>query len=465
MALVLTQAVCAQSSAPRKKASKGPRALGLLQLFPNGTAHLIPITILIDGNFYDAGAYKAAPVPMALESQTVYEAVQTGVSKGMFTVGGVRQTKDSWIADGSWLPAGATPPRTAHKAETKPNMGNDEGPPVLHRPGEKRPAQPTSTSAPPDNKQPATASSEPVPEDSDRPVLHRAPNSSDASPKEAPPPAPSSTPATASPQTPDTSSSAAPPSPAPPPDDADHPTLRRGRPSPAAASKQTPSTAVAAPKSPATKSAVASPAPSPTSSKNSVQLIPAISDANGPDPRPYLYETKPDEDEKFRKKVLAMATDELLAKVKAYAGTPAEQPPARPRKGVPAKTLQPVFDDVQLKIFDLSSSNEPVLVLIATAHMPPSPKSEPSTAADMQYFVSLVTRNDIYGDLHKVFSNITDNHHLDVIPRMELVDAVDADGDGRGELLFRKVSDTGSAYNVYRQIGDQLWPLFEGTLP
>jgi len=115
MALVLTQAVCAQSSAPRKKASKGPRALGLLQLFPNGTAHLIPITILIDGNFYDAGAYKAAPVPMALESQTVYEAVQTGVSKGMFTVGGVRQTKDSWIADGSWLPAGPRHPELPTK--------------------------------------------------------------------------------------------------------------------------------------------------------------------------------------------------------------------------------------------------------------------------------------------------------------------------------------------------------------
>ncbi len=163
-----------------------------------------------------------------------------------------------------------------------------------------------------------------------------------------------------------------------------------------------------------------------------------------------------------------MATDELLAKVKAYAGTPAEQPsPAstRPRKGAPAKTSQPVFDDVQLKIFDLSSSNEPVLVLTATAHMPPPPKSEPAPGADTQYFVTLVTRNDIYGDLHKVFSNITDNHHLDVIPRMELVDAVDADGDGRGELLFRKVSDSGSAYNVYRQIGDQLWPLFEGTLP
>jgi len=46
---------------------------------------------------------------------------------------------------------------------------------------------------------------------------------------------------------------------------------------------------------------------------------------------------------------------------------------------------------------------------------------------------------------------------------VELIDAVDADGDGRGELLFRQISDAGTAYVVYRVIGDQLWPLFQGT--
>jgi hypothetical protein len=40
--------------------------LGLVQLLPNGKARLVPITILYDGEFYDASAYKASPVPMAL---------------------------------------------------------------------------------------------------------------------------------------------------------------------------------------------------------------------------------------------------------------------------------------------------------------------------------------------------------------------------------------------------------------
>jgi len=37
------------------------------------------------------------------------------------------------------------------------------------------------------------------------------------------------------------------------------------------------------------------------------------------------------------------------------------------------------------------------------------------------------------------------------------------DGDGRGELLFRKVYDASSAFVVYRVIGDQLYALFDGT--
>jgi hypothetical protein len=46
---------------------------------------------------------------------------------------------------------------------------------------------------------------------------------------------------------------------------------------------------------------------------------------------------------------------------------------------------------------------------------------------------------------------------------MELIDAVDADGDGRGELLFREISDAGSVYGIYRAGADQLFPLFEGV--
>jgi hypothetical protein len=92
--------------------------------------------------------------------------------------------------------------------------------------------------------------------------------------------------------------------------------------------------------------------------------------------------------------------------------------------------------------------------------MPARPNA---AATDPQFIVTVVAREDIYGELHKAFTSITDTQHLDVLPRLELIDAVDADGDGRGELLFRQISDAGRAFVLYRVIGDRLWPLFQSA--
>lgn len=73
----------------------------------------------------------------------------------------------------------------------------------------------------------------------------------------------------------------------------------------------------------------------------------------------------------------------------------------------------------------------------------------------------LVARTDIYGNLRKLYSGVTDKFHLDVTPRMELIDVVDADGDGRGELLFHETSDAGSGYVIYRATADKLWKMFD----
>jgi hypothetical protein len=204
------------------------------------------------------------------------------------------------------------------------------------------------------------------------------------------------------------------------------------------------------------------------------QVFPAISDADGPEPRPYAYQMKPEEEQKFLKKMLGLASAEVQARVKdlAAATTSASVPQHATRPGTrtskAAKTPELDFKDVQLRVFDLSNSNEPVLVLMANARLPQPANTKQNTensgaTSDLQYMVTLVAREDIYADLHKAYASVTDSQHLDVSPRMELVDAVDADGDGRGELLFRQVSDAGSAYAIYRVIGNQLWPLYQGT--
>jgi len=189
---------------------------------------------------------------------------------------------------------------------------------------------------------------------------------------------------------------------------------------------------------------------------------------DGPETHSYAYPMKPDEEQQLRKQMLTMAGDEIRARAKLLA-TQTIQPPepaknATSRKSASSKPLQPEFEDVQLHVFDLNSSNEPVLVLSAKAKFPPSLKGKEADTSSLQYLVTLVARQDVNLDYHKVFSNVTDTSHLDVIPQVELIDAVDVDGDGRAELLFRETSDAGTAYVVYRVIGNQLYALFQGAL-
>jgi hypothetical protein len=172
---------------------------------------------------------------------------------------------------------------------------------------------------------------------------------------------------------------------------------------------------------------------------------------------------KPEEEQQFRKKLLAMAADAVRDRARQLDANDSSATTSGAAKRSPAKAskaVQPSFEDVQLRVFDLSNSNEPELVLSAKAHMPPG---KGGSASDVEYMVTLVAREDVNAEFHLATANVADSQHLDVLPRLELIDAVDVDGDGRGELLFRRVSDAGSAFVVYRVIGDRLYPLFEGT--
>src|SRR5258708_15459816 len=88
--------------AKKRKPDTGPRAVGLLKIDGKGHAQLIPVTIRINGKFYDAGAYKADPVPMALQPQTVYEGLKSGVSQRLFTTAGAAREPEGWFADAKW---------------------------------------------------------------------------------------------------------------------------------------------------------------------------------------------------------------------------------------------------------------------------------------------------------------------------------------------------------------------------
>jgi hypothetical protein len=434
-----------------------------------GKGTLVPIAILIDGRFYDASAYKADPVPMALESGTVYEAEKAGDSQGLFTINGAVHSKspgspNPWVGTGSFLPNGTEAAKSTRKAEDVPvglDNSDSDAPPRLSRRDGTRPAasNPSSASAPPatpgaSDKQGATEPSAPAtPQPATGSSAGKASGQDPQKPSAPATPEPAGQ-ASSSPG-PTASAQAAPAQKTTGQESENYyrPTLRRGKPTQGAPQEDETAAKGSKPESKADAAAT---------SAEPVQLVPAISDAGGAGPQSYKFFWKTGEEEERRNQMVALAGDEVRAYANALIKNhiPAKPPAtkaATAHKGA-AKQVQPVFENVQFRAFDVWLNNQPVMILSAEAHFPAAPGA---TAAPDSYSVALVARTDIYGNLRKLYSGVTDKFHLDVTPRLELIDAVDADGDGRAELLFHETTDAGSGYVIYRATADKLWKMFD----
>jgi len=128
---------------PQRRSSHQLRALAIVELYgqpekPTG-ARLVPVAILVQEKWYDAGTYSATPRPLALDYGTVYEALREGEPAGFFTVGAARQHKGEWYGVGKWetraeLEA-AEKARAAALREKTRTLEDDDGPPKLRKPG------------------------------------------------------------------------------------------------------------------------------------------------------------------------------------------------------------------------------------------------------------------------------------------------------------------------------------------
>lgn len=473
---------------PRKK-DAGPRAVAVLRMDDKGKASLVPVAILINGKFWDATAYKADPVPMALDSGTVYEGEQSGSSLGLFTVGSALHSNAPnslapWIGTGVWRPAGAEEAKPAVKAAITPvGIESDDAPPRLtHEPAKTAPAgtAPASTSAPASNPPPATTSKPSGSSDSDEPPRLSKPSSP------APPEAPAGTtqPGQSAPTGPSGTKSPAPDGsksgPAKPEaksdvpasdsgaNEANRPILRRGKPAESFADEDVPGYSKPGESSSSSSSSSAGgKMVDAKTAQSNVKLIPAISDAAGPIPHPYTFQWIKGEEEDRHKQMIALAKQQVQKYVIAMDRLKITPTHPQPSKHAAIKVKEPVLDDVQMTAYDLWNSNQPVMVLTAQAHLPPPPPgvAHSGVASELQYSVTLVAYPDIYNNLHTLYSGVTDKFHLDLTPQLDLVDAVDADGDGRGELLFRETSDAGTGWVIYRATGDKLYKMFDSLSP
>ena len=477
-----------------RKKDAGPRAVAILRMDAKGKVSLVPIAIMINGKFWDAGAYKADPVPMALDPGTVYEGERSGSSLGLFTIGTALHSNSAnvptpWIATGVWRAAGSEPARKEMKAETKPAdiTPTDQPPRLTHTP--------TASTAPEAGKAPASTTTPSSSTPSTAPPPPQKPSDSSDSGDGPPRLTKPSSPAPESPGASQGGSSQTAPNSSGAPtagtaktdaikvDDkaniptsdsgtreANRPILRRGKPVESFADEDIPGYS-----RPGIKPAAATVTQGVeiASAKDESQIVPAISDAGGPEPRSFKFEWVKGDEEDRRKQELDLAKAEVRAYVAARAKASMAPNPAHAttahttvaRRTV--KTPDPILENVQMTAYDLWNSNQAIIVFSATAHMPPPAAGSAHAEADtdLEYSILLVTYPDIYNNLHKLYSGVTDKFHLDMRPRMELIDAVDADGDGRGELLFRETSDLGTGWAIYRATGDKLWKLYDSLNP
>jgi hypothetical protein len=448
-----------------KKSKRGPRAIAVVEFLPGGGTRLVPIALWLDGHFYDASLYGANPEPMALQPETLYQALAYGEPAGWFTVTTPRDLNGNWVAEGQWKPETPVEARIAQQAAKQPKpepkgrdvLSDDQGPPVLRRPGASDTASPSSgqTSAPastsggnstPSDGGTSTANSNAPPksdDDSDRPTLKAAPPASSSAPSNSKPTLGDNTQQAKA----QTSASNAPSAASPDEDDPNRPVLRRGKPVTQPGLPDTADSNASASKagSPAAGGIATSTPGTSAKATQAPRAYAAISDAGDYQTRSLLYGMAASERQSLGDPMSRMAMDE----VRKYAS----------KHNGPAVPKTAAVTDYDLRGFDLDYSNSPTLVL--SAKLPVAP-AKTTPGGEFDYFVTVVARVDLNGTPQKIFSVVTDRNHLDAFPRMQIIDAIDADANGRGDLLFRQYSDTAISYALYRVFPYQMEKIFEG---
>ena len=414
VAILLIGSALATAAAYQHHASHKLRATALLELTTDhsGTvsARIIPIAILDQGRFHDASIYESKPRPMALQNGVVYEAQKSGTPVGYVTITSGEHAQDTWIASGKWQSVGQVAAAAAPRPTPPPAPSPADERPILHRGGDNSPRPSQSPGS-----------------DGDRPVLHRSEGSqSDQSPSGSS----SSSSSTDNSSSPDEG-----------PTDPNRPVLRRrtpaSQPSPPPTPQSTPAGSATAP----TQTVTSPPAVSTTPG---TQTYVAVSDAQATETRSFDYIWKPGEREQVEAKMRKLALAQL--------------------PGESTQTNEHSMTNVVIRGFDLDLSNEAVVVL--TAELPGAylAKGSPSSPGKfVSRYITLIARVDMEGNPQRLAVSVGDSSRLDVAPRLELIDAVDVDGDGLAELLFREYGVDQKTFIIYGIGRGTVTKVFEGA--
>jgi hypothetical protein len=406
------------------------RAVGVLRIDARGRARLFPVVLYADGKYYDARLYQANPVPLAIASDILYEGQKNGLAEGSFTVQNIMHTTTQWWAEGLWR---AAPPPGDTKAVKPVAEPRDSDRPVLHRPTSSsssaqaedpdrpvlhRPSDSSSTSSSSTAKKPD--------EDADRPTLHRP-----------------SSPAGETAEGGRSSSAGADSAERAEARDPDRPTLRRGKPT-REMQPDLPGNSVAG----QGRAAAVSETP-PAAASDHVLL--AVADAGLITAHPFTYAWKAEERERDLAALQSLAVDAIRQAAQQRADL----------RGFEVSGLT----ELETNALDPDYSNRPIEILTASVTAARAKNWIPAGSVlktPPRIKLTLVARKNSEGKLRQIFCMISDPLMLDVRPSLEFLGAVDADGSGRAQLLFRQQVDVNSfSYALYRPTPYDLVKIFE----
>ena len=196
----------------------------------------------------------------------------------------------------------------------------------------------------------------------------------------------------------------------------------------------------------------------------------AISDASTTESHSFALNWSAPEIERLTSAARKLASD-AAAKYAAQrfpsvpSGAQRTPPSQRSRTRSSPGTAHAQLEDVKVKLFDVDFDNNPEIVLTARESLP-----VPGGGTRTLY-LALAARDEQGSALYPLLSYITDEQRLDALPRLEFVDAADADGDGVAEFLFRSIGvadengNLSRGFQLYHTGPDRLRKVFDSSGP
>lgn len=411
---------------PEQQQSAGHlRATGVLEytgdLKDPKANRLIPIAVWDGTQYQPGGLYLAEPAPLAVLTGTQYELEVAGQSKGFFDIRDAENVGGLWVGVGTYQPPPVVVrrPKSQHMPQVVKdyNSGDPDKPHFAHRPADE-----TSSGA---GTQASTAKNAP-PVDPDRPTLHERPGGSSPNSDSGsnPNPAPDVDPDRPTLHTHHASNSTA-ASTAQPAVDPDRPRLGYGKP----AEQEKIDKADALFGVPA-----------------DMQQIAGISDARSTDHESWVYSwADPDDENKMKADLETIAAQAVAPPLSsappATSATHTHTHSSRRKTALPPAPKLPALTDETFHAYGLSFGGGATMIFSARTVDTPAK------------YVTIVAQPDFYGKPQVLLKQVTSDNTLDVTPRLQLIDAVDTEGDGQADLLFELRGQTFRQFAIYRIAG------------